>query len=204
MIELLTGTSLAAAAGLNAYLPLLGIGLLARFTGLLELPDSWSWLMDWRLLVVLAILLVVEMVADKVPAVDSLNDVLQTMVRPAAGGMVFAAGSTSQTVRVDDPGSFFADNAWVPVAAGIAVALVVHLLKAAVRPVANVASAGLAAPVLSTAEDAGSAALTLGAVVVPVLAAAGVVVVVVLLVLGVRRRRRARARRPAPPYDAAA
>ncbi|PFG35604.1 uncharacterized protein DUF4126 [Flavimobilis soli] len=195
MIEVLTGTSLAAAAGLNAYLPLLGIGLLARFTDLVTLPDAWAWLTDERLLVVVAVLLVVEMVADKVPAVDSINDVLQTAVRPASGGMVFAAGTTSQTLQVDDPSAFFADNAWVPVAVGVGVALVVHLLKAAVRPVANTMTAGLAAPVLSAAEDAGAVALTIAAVVVPVLAAIGAVTVVALLVRRLRRRRDDRARR---------
>ena len=195
MIEVLTGTSLAAAAGLNAYLPLLGVGLLARFTGLVTLPEAWAWLTDERLLAVVAVLLVVETVADKVPVVDSINDVLQTVVRPASGGMVFAAGTTSQTVRVDDPAAFFSDNAWVPVLVGVGVALVVHLLKASVRPVANTVTGGLAAPVLSVAEDAGSVALTIAAVVVPVLAAVGAATVVVLLVRRLRRRKDERARR---------
>lgn len=197
MIEVLTGSSLAAAAGLNAYLPILGIGLLARFTGLVTLPDAWSWLTDERLLGVVAVLLVLETVADKIPVVDSFNDVLQTAVRPASGGMVFAAGSSSQTVRVDDPAAFFTDNTWVPVAVGIGVALVVHLLKAAVRPVANTMTAGLAAPVLSVTEDAGAVALTITAVVVPVLAAVGAVTLVVLLARRLRRRRGGRARRTA-------
>lgn len=197
MIEVLTGTGLAAAAGLNAYLPLLGIGLLARFTGLVTLPDAWAWLTDERLLGVVAVLLVVEVVADKVPVVDSINDVLQTAVRPASGGMVFAAGTTSQTLQVKDPSAFFADNAWVPVLVGVGVALVVHLLKASVRPVANSVTAGLAAPVLSAAEDAGAVALTVAAVVVPLLAAVGAVTIVVLLVRRLRRHRPKRARRPA-------
>ena len=39
-MELLTGFGLAAAAGLNAYIPLLALGLLARFTDLVTLPAS--------------------------------------------------------------------------------------------------------------------------------------------------------------------
>lgn len=197
MIEVLTGTSLAAAAGLNAYLPILGVGLLARFTQLVTLPDAWAWLADERLLAVVALLLVVETVADKVPVVDSINDVLQSAVRPASGGLVFAAGTTSQTVRVDDPAAFFADNAWVPVVIGVGVALVVHLLKAAVRPVANAVTAGLAAPVLSAAEDAGAVALTVAAIIVPVLAAVGAVVLVAVLARRLGRLRHERARRRA-------
>ena len=88
------------AAGLNAYIPLLALGLLSRYTDLLMLPAGWAWLESPAALVILGILLVVEVVADKVPAVDSVNDVLQTVVRPAAGGMVFAAGSGSETIAV--------------------------------------------------------------------------------------------------------
>lgn len=44
MLELLTGTGLALAAGLNAWIPLVVIGALDRFTGLIELPPQWAWL----------------------------------------------------------------------------------------------------------------------------------------------------------------
>lgn len=43
-MELLTGLGLASAAGLNAYIPLLAMGLLARFTNLVNLPHGWVWL----------------------------------------------------------------------------------------------------------------------------------------------------------------
>lgn len=192
MLEVLTGSGLAAAAGLNAYVPLLVFGLLARFTSLVDPPAAWAWIaQDW-VLVLLAALLVVELVADKIPAVDTVNDVLQTAVRPASGGMVFSAGATSQTVRVDNPSTFLADAAWVPLVIGVAIALAVHLLKALVRPVVNAVTFGVGAPLVSTAEDAGSAALSLAAIAAPVLAAIGIVVLVVVLV---RARRRFRERR---------
>lgn len=44
MFEVLSGAGLAAAAGLNAYVPLLVLGLLSRFTDLVSLPTGWSWL----------------------------------------------------------------------------------------------------------------------------------------------------------------
>lgn len=193
MVELLTGLGLASAAGLNAYIPLLALGLLARFTDLVTLPDGWSWLENPWLLGLLALLLLVDVVADKIPAVDSVNDVVQTVVRPASGGMVFASGIGAETVAVSDPGSLFQDSRWVPIALGVVIALAVHLTKATVRPVANTATGGLSAPVLSTAEDATSVGLVVAALVVPaVVLLLLVAMVVAALALRHRRARRRR------------
>lgn len=82
----------------------------------------------------------------------------------------------------------------MPIAIGVVTALVVHLTKTAVRPAANVATAGVAAPVLSTIEDVTSVGLVFIAILIPAL----VLVVMVALVWGAvsllrRRRRRKRA-----------
>jgi uncharacterized membrane protein len=195
MLEVLTGAGLAAAAGLNAYIPLLVMGLAARFDWI-GLPSGWTWLSNEWVLVIIGLLLVVEVVADKVPAVDSVNDWIQTVVRPASGGIVFAGGIGTETVAVDDPGSFFSSGAWVPIVIGIVLALVVHLAKMAVRPIANLGTAGVAAPVLSTAEDGASLLMVVFALVAPILVLIGLVLMVlgfVLLVRAMRRRRQARA-----------
>ena len=105
------------------------------------------------MLAIVAVLLVVEVIADKVPALDSVNDTIQTFVRPTAGGIVFGSGTAAQTSAVTDPGAFAQSGQWIPVAIGVVVALVVSLTKSTVRPAANVATAGMAAPVLSTVED---------------------------------------------------
>ena len=101
MLEFLTGTGLATSAGLNAYIPLLALGLLDRFTGLVDLPAGWTWLSADASLWILGALLALELVADKIPGVDAVNDVVQTVVRPApvlsaaedvsAAGLVAAA-----------------------------------------------------------------------------------------------------------------
>lgn len=192
MLELLTGLGLASSAGLNAYVPLLALGLLGRFTDLLTLPPGWGWLENPWLLGVLGLLCVVDVVADKIPALDSVNDVVQTLVRPASGGIVFASGAGSQTVAVDDPAALFADGRWIPVAIGVVVALMVHLTKAGVRPVANLASGGVSAPVLSTAEDVTSLSLTAAAILLPVLVLVLLAGVVAAAVALWRRRRRSR------------
>ena len=188
-MELLTGFGLAAAAGLNAYIPLLALGLLARFTDLVTLPAAWSWLENGWVMTIVAVLLCVEVVADKVPALDSVNDTVQTLVRPTAGGIVFGSGTAAQTSAVADPGAFAQSGQWVPVAVGVAVALMVSLTKSTVRPAANVATAGAAAPVLSTLEDVASVVLVFVAILVPVLVLVAVVVMMWAAVRIIRRRR---------------
>lgn len=175
MLELLTGTGLAAAAGLNAYIPLLVVGLSSRFLDWIQLPPAWAWLENEWVLVILGVLLVVEIVADKIPAVDTVNDAIQTVVRPAAGGILFGTGTASETVAVTDPASFFASAQWVPIVIGIVLALLVHTGKTLTRPAANVATAGVAAPVLSTVEDLSSVALSVVAILFPVLVILGLI-----------------------------
>lgn len=190
-MELLTGFGLATAAGLNAYIPLLALGLLSRFTHLVSLPAGWSWLENGWVMTIVAVLLIVEVVADKIPALDSVNDTIQTFVRPTAGGIVFGSGTASQTAAVADPGAFAQSGQWIPVAIGAVTALVVSLTKSTVRPAANVATAGVAAPVLSTVEDVTSIGLVFVAILLPIL----VLVALLALIWGAFRLWRWRRRR---------
>jgi amino acid transporter len=197
VLEALTGTGLAASAGLNAYIPLMIMGLLSRFTDAINLPHGWEWLSNGWVLAILTVLLAIEVVADKVPIVDHVNDVVQTVVRPTAGGIVFGAGSSSQTATVTDPGTFFGSHQWVPIAAGVIIAFTVHGVKAASRPVINATTAGFGAPVASTAEDIGSIVMSLLAILLPILVLLGLVLMVSSTIWVIRRRwQRKRERRP--------
>jgi hypothetical protein len=182
MIEVFAAFGLAAATGLNAYLPLLIVGLLARFTDLINLSSPWNTLESPWVLGLLAVLLVVEMAADKIPAVDSVNDVINTAIRPAAGAILFAAH-----------GNVISDMSPVlAMGCGILAAGSVHALKATARPVVTATTAGLANPVVSVAEDVLSATTTLVAVVLPALAAVLVVLLLALAAWWFTRRRRRR------------
>lgn len=193
MIVTLTGMGLSAAAGLNAYIPLLVIALIARFTPVVTLPPEYSWMTSWWAIGVVAVLLVVEVVVDKVPAVDTVNDTIQTVIRPVSGGLTFAAMQGAEAL---DNLTWMTEHSWVGIALGVVVALIVHSGKAATRPVANVGSAGTAAPVLSTVEDVSAVGLSLLALFAPLL----VLVALIVLFGGVgyawwrfarlRRRRR--------------
>jgi hypothetical protein len=195
MLEVLTGAGLAAAAGLNAYIPLLLVGLGARFLDWIELPAAWAWLENEWVLVILGVLFVIEIVADKIPVVDTVNDWIQTIVRPTAGGILFGTGTSSTTTAVTDPAAFFASNQWVPILVGILLSLGVHVGKSLARVPANTVTAGLAAPVLSTLEDVSSVILSILAILFPalvILALIGLVVGLIALARRMRRRRRER------------
>jgi uncharacterized membrane protein len=192
VLELLTGTGLAVAAGLNAYVPMLVLGLAGRFLDFVELPAAWAWLENEWVLLILGVLLVIELIADKIPAVDSINDWIQSIVRPAAGGIVFGTGTATQTAAVTDPAAFFESSAWVPVVAGVVIALVVHGAKMFVRPAANALTAGAAAPVLSTGEDIGAVMLSLFAILIPILVVVAIIGLIVLVFSIFRRLRRQR------------
>ncbi|GAB2982522.1 DUF4126 domain-containing protein [Actinotalea caeni] len=192
MLELLTGSGLALSAGLNAFIPMLSIGLLARYTDTVELPAQWLWLENGWVLVVLGVLLLLDVVADKVPAVDHVNDVVQTFVRPTAGGIVFAAGSTSETPAITDPGAFFTSSAVWPFVIGVVLALSTHVAKASARAVVNLSTAGTGAPVVSTVEDVSSLTMTVLAILVPVLV---IVFLLILVGMGMWVRQRLRQRK---------
>ncbi|MCU0282524.1 MAG: DUF4126 domain-containing protein [Candidatus Nanopelagicales bacterium] len=186
---LVTGIGLAVAAGLNAYIPLLIAGLLIRFD-VVSFGAPYDLLGSTPALVILGVLLAVELLADKIPAVDSVNDVVQTVIRPASGAVLFAGAATG------------VDEQWSQALAlilGLVTAASVHATKATVRPVVNVATAGAGAPVVSTVEDGFSLGLSLTALLAPVLALLLMVALVVWLVVFLRRRAARRATRASAP-----
>ncbi len=193
MLAALTGAGLSAAAGLNAYIPFLVVALIARFTDVIALPSQYAWIeSDWAIGGA-AILLVGEVVFDKIPVVDHINDAVGTFVRPASGGLIFAA--TQAADDFEQGSSFLADNPWIGVVLGIITAGIVHTGKAVTRPVVNASTLGVGAPVVSTAEDTASVGLSVVAIFFPVI----VILLLVLLLWGAvalwrRGRRRARER----------
>ncbi|MGN9780289.1 DUF4126 domain-containing protein [Nonomuraea sp. ZG12] len=199
MFAALTGLGLSTAAGLNAYIPLLVVGVLANLTDAVKLPDGYAWLSDWGVLAIIAVLLAAEMVLDKVPVVDSVNDAIQTVVRPASGGVVFSATNAAAEL---DGSTWMTANPWASWLLGIVVALAVHALKSATRPVINAGTAGVGAPVASAAEDAGALGMSLIAVFVPLLVIVALALLALVAWWAIRRVRRFRVRkrsRPHPP-----
>jgi uncharacterized membrane protein len=111
VVDILTALGLSIPAGLNAYIPLMTVALAERF-GWLSLREPLDILGSWWMIPIIAVLLVIEIVADKIPAVDHANDVIQSVIRPAAGGIVAVAGSGSGSTA----------STWVLVLMGVDVA----------------------------------------------------------------------------------
>jgi hypothetical protein len=151
---------LSTSAGMNAYIPLLLVGLLARYTNLVRLSSPWDTLSNEWVLLVLAILLLIEIVADKIPAVNHVNDIIQTIIRPVAGAILFAA-STSVISDIS-PVLFFI--------CGLFVSGTVHAAKAfAVRPAVTATTGGLGQPIVSTLEDIIATILSILAILIPII-----------------------------------
>ncbi len=180
--NIITSFGLSASAGLNAYLPLFIVALIARFTDLLHLNAPFNALTSGWVIAALAVLTVIEVLVDKIPAVDTINDVLQTLVRPAAGAILFAASSNV----ISDVHPVLA------LICGILVAGTVHAVKATARPLVTATTAGTANPVVSTIEDITSAVISLLSILVPIVALM-LIAVGVWLILRSWSRSRARA-----------
>lgn len=186
LLGIFTAFGLASSAGLNAYIPLLVVAILGRFTDLITLTAPWNALESWWVIGILAVLLVVEVVADKIPAVDTINDTVQSLVRPAAGAIVFAssAGSISNVHPV------------LAIICGILAAGGIHAVKATARPVITATTAGMLNPAVSTAEDVTSLVISVLSIVLPLLALILLLLLIVWFARWVagRRARRERGR----------
>jgi len=153
---------LSASAGLNAYIPLLVVALLGRFTNLIKLAPSWDTLTNGWIIGLLIVLIVIEFFADKAPAINHLNDLIQTFIRPAAGAIIFAA---SARVITDI-------HPVLALSCGLLVAGTVHAVKSvAVRPAVTATTGGAANVPVSIAEDLISTLLSILSVVIPLLVA---------------------------------
>jgi len=169
---ILTGFGLSSSAGLNAYLPLLIVALLSRFTDLIRLNEPFDALASWWTIGVLIVLATVEFLADKIPVVDTINDVVQTLIRPIAGAILFAASSNA-----------IADvHPVLAMACGLLVAGTVHVVKATARPLVTAATAGTGNPVVSSIEDVLSAATAFLSVLLPALI--GLVLLLAVSIIG--------------------
>lgn len=159
-MDIISAFGLSVSAGLNAYIPLLVVSLLARFTNLVELSNGWRALESWWIIGLLVVLALIEFFADKIPAVNHVNDALQTFVRPTAGAILFAA--KADVITDISP--------ILSLAAGLLVAGSVHAVKSViVRPAVTATTAGLGDAPVSVMEDVVATMLSVLSVVIPIL-----------------------------------
>lgn len=177
-MELLLGVfsafGLSASAGLNAYIPLLVVGTISHyFPNTLALAKPFDLLANPWILILLGVLVIIEMIADKVPAVNHINDIIQTFIRPAAGAIAFAA---SANVITDV-------NPILALACGLLVAGSVHTVKAvAVRPAVTAATAGAGTTPASIVEDIIAFTTSILAIMLPIIMGVILIVAISLLI----------------------
>jgi len=171
-MDILAAFGLSASAGLNAYIPLLIVSLLAKFTDLIELSEPWNAMESWWVIGVLILLSMVEFFTDKIPAVNHVNDAIQTFIRPTAGAILFAA--SAQVVTDINP--------VFSIIAGLLVAGTVHAVKSVVvRPAVTATTAGMGDVPISFLEDGISTTLSVLSIALP----AVVGVVLILMAIGI-------------------
>lgn len=187
LLQAAMGIGLAACAGLRAFLPLFLVGVAGR-AGWIPLAGPFGWLTSWPALTVFGVAVVTEILADKIPVVDHVLDVIGGLVKPVAGALVAASVQEHLTPLQ-------------MVVAGIVLgggsAGVVHLAKAKLRLFSSITTAGLGNPVLSIGEDVASFFGSLLALLWPFVLLIAIALTFALLFL-IRRRLRLRASRLGP------
>lgn len=180
-LTLATAFGLSTAAGLNAYIPLFVVALLSRTTDLIALNAPYDALSSWWVIAVLGALMIVEILVDKIPVADTIDNIIHTFIRPAAGALLFAAST-----------NVIGLHPALAAVCGVVVAGGVHAAKSTARPVVTAATGGVGTPIVSTIEEAVSLTLSVLAVVAPYLVAALLITLASLLLWWLARRRRSR------------
>lgn len=178
----LTGLGLAAPAGLNAYLPLLILALADRMSSSVRLESPYDLISSVWGIALITLLLTIEIVVDKVPGLDHANDLLQTVIRPAAGAVLAMAVTSSNDSL----------NPLLAMILGLFTAGTVHAAKATTRPAITVATGGIGNPLVSMIEDVVATITAIAAIVAPVFALGILVLAGLVLVWAYRRFRRIR------------
>ena len=175
-MELLLGIfsafGLSASAGLNAYIPLFTIAVISHYTDWFKLSPPYDVLGSPWIIILLGVLIIIEFLADKIPAVNHLNDLIQTFIRPVAGAIVFAASAHALT----------GVSPVLSLACGLLIAGSVHAVKAGVlRPAVTATTGGLGNIPVSLAEDLVATLTSILAALVPILIACLSIVCLALL-----------------------
>ena len=163
------------AAGLNVYATVVTLGLLGR-AGWVELPGALSSLTNWWVLAGCGVMLLIEFVADKVPVIDLIWNVVQTAVRVPAGALIAYAAATPLS----------SNEQLLAGLAGAVIALVAHGGKLAMRTAVSASPEPASNIVLSLVEDLFAIGLTWFATSHPYLAATLAISVLVVMAFTVR------------------
>jgi len=168
--------ALTATAGLRGFLTLFAAAVAAHYHLVRPSPD-FEWLGSDGSLVVLGVFALLEIAADKIPAVDHALHAISFAVRPAAAA-ILVGGTVNMSNSTELIGLM---------AAGALNALLVHTSVAAARAASTATTLGVANPVLSFVEDGVTIAGIIVAFAFPIVAALLALVLVFSLIFAMRR-----------------
>jgi len=163
------------AAGINLYATVAILGLAARF-GWVALPPQFAVFDNTYIIAAALVMYVIEFVADKIPWVDSIWDMIHTVIRPIGGALIAVATLGDQSPTVEGLIALLGGT----IAAGT------HMTKAGSRAIVNTSPEPFSNWFLSLAEDAFVVGLGFVALKYPLLALAVTLVLLVLIVLFAR------------------
>lgn len=187
---------LALASGVNAYFPMLAFAIAARWLHLYKVNPSFSFITQTWFMVILAILALADLFADKIPVIDHIWDAIHTVIRPMAGAFVAAASdnrihvlpnTTYMGTHLMAMGINLSVTLVVVMVIGGVLALMTHLTKASTRVASTATTAGLLNIVLSIVEDIGVVIATLLSLFAPVVMFVIVLLFVLVFLLLARR-----------------
>lgn len=183
VLGLLLGLGLSASTGLNTFLPLLLLSAAARFhVAGVELGTKFEWLTSDAALIALIVACILEIIGDKIPAVDHFLDAAGTFLRPIAGALASASVLTGLDPKV---------AAILGIIVGAPTSFGLHTLKAGTRMASTATTFGCANPIISLIEDVISFALSIVAIFTPVIVPVALAILVLVLWRVMRRVRRA-------------
>src|SRR5215203_1945268 len=139
------GLGLAAVAGVRAFVPLALYTLFATL-GFMMPPDLLGLPGDWTVVGVFSALAVVEILLDKVRALDPTFGYAMIVIRALSGAALFET--------MFEPGALLDASAVPGLVFGGSIAALVAVLKVILRPSARASSAGVSTAFLSAIEDA--------------------------------------------------
>lgn len=184
LLAVLLGLGLSASTGLNTFIPLLLLSAAARFQiAGIELGQRFEWLSSDVAIIILIVASIVEIIGDKVPAVDHFLDAIGTFVRPLAAAIATASVLTGADVNPTVA-------AVIGIMIGAPTSLGFHTLKAGTRVASSAATLGCANPILSLIEDVISLSLSLLAIFAPLAVPIALALLIWLLWLVAKRIRR--------------
>jgi hypothetical protein len=167
------GIGLSASAGFRVFIPLLIAALAGKFE-LLPLTDSFQWMASWPAIICFGTATLIELVAYYIPVVDNFLDLITTPMAILAGTLL-----ATSVLPVDNDLLKWTSG----ILLGGGAAGVIQTGTSLLRLFSTKTTAGIANPVVSTAEHMAALGTSVFSILLPVIAGSVILVLIVYLMI---------------------